>query len=203
MCWLSIWIFLRESFGFSESVVAPCQFGSCHRKEFRLLSKYLDASALETRCPGGHSHVRIQGKFTKDSAVYTPALAKHIARAFAVALRQKASREADCCQVKGLESVIANDLLMTGEWKVEKVWDWDRPSHINLLESHAYLQSSETVCLLEETADSHLYSTPELQKAPMRKGAHQQKPLAHHCDVELHIKSRGVSIRHLDLPQLV
>ena len=139
MCWLSIWIFLRESFGFSESVVASCQFGSCHRKEFRLLSKYLDASALETRCPGGHSHVRIQGKFTKDSAVYTPALAKHIARAFAVALRQKASREAVCCQVKGLESVIANDLLMTGEWKVEKVWDWDRPSHINLLESQAYL----------------------------------------------------------------
>lgn len=139
MCWLSIWVFLRESLGFSESVVASCQFGSCHRKEFRLLSKYLDASALETRCPGGHSHVRIQGKFTKDSAVYTPALAKHIARAFAVALRQKASREADCCQVKGLESVIANDLLMTGEWKVEKVWDWDRSSHINLLESHAYL----------------------------------------------------------------
>ncbi|CAL1171129.1 unnamed protein product [Cladocopium goreaui] len=77
---------------------------------------------------------------------------------------QKASREADCCQVKGLESVIANDLLMTGEWKVEK-----------------------------ETADSHLYSTPELQKAPMRKGAHQQKPLAHHCDVELHIKSFSIA----------
>ena len=139
MCWLSIWGFLQKNFGFSESVVASCQFGSCHRKEFRMLSKYIDAEALETRCPGGHEHIRIEGKFTKSSAIYTPALADHIARAFAVALRRKVVAEEDSCKVSGLESVVANDLLMTGKWQVEREWTWDKPSHINVLESNAYI----------------------------------------------------------------
>ena len=104
-----------------------------------MLSKGLDNEKLQTKCPGGHSHIRIEGKYTKVSAIYTPALAKHIARIFAEALRRKAHFEADSFEVSGLESTLANDLLMTGQWKVEKVWDWKKSAHINVLESNAYI----------------------------------------------------------------
>ena len=65
MAWLSSWIFLKEHFGFQEAVVASCQFGSPHRKEFRLLGFGLDMKAMETKCPGGHQHLIIAGKYTK------------------------------------------------------------------------------------------------------------------------------------------
>ena len=32
-----------------------------------------------------------------------------------------------------------NDLLLTGDWKVDLQWFWATKSHINILESHAYL----------------------------------------------------------------
>ena len=139
MAWLSIWIFLLEKKGFEESIVASCQFGSPHRKEFRLIGKNLDMPSLEVRCPGGHPHLRIQGKFTKKSAVYTPALADHIARAFATALRRENHLAREEVEVSGHESVVANDILTSGGWEELRSWTWRSPAHINILESHAYL----------------------------------------------------------------
>ena len=139
MCWLSIWRFLVDEKGFEEAVVASCQFGSPHRKEFRLICKGLDAKRLEVRCPGGHEHLRIEGKYTKESAIYVPALADHIAEAFDRALRQLDAAEAEQPQLQGIESVICNDLLSTGTWTTELEWFWRSASHINILESHAYV----------------------------------------------------------------
>ena len=85
MAWLSCWRYLL-SLGCSESVVAACMFKSIHKKEFRILSYLLSADRLEKRCGGGHQHVRIEGKYTKDSAIYPPALAEHFAECFAEAL---------------------------------------------------------------------------------------------------------------------
>ena len=82
MAWLHLWRFLVEKKGFQEAIVASCQFGSPHRKEFRLLGRNIDMRALEVRCPGGHQHLRIEGKYTKASAVYVPELALHFAKAF-------------------------------------------------------------------------------------------------------------------------
>lgn len=80
---LSIWEFLLGHKNFSEAVVASCKFGSPHKKEFRLIGWGLDMDAIDTRCPGGHSHLRIEGRYTKPSAMYTPALAEHLGAAFA------------------------------------------------------------------------------------------------------------------------
>lgn len=38
-----------------------------------------------------------------------------------------------------IESVVLNDLLLTGDWKVDLQWFWATKFHINILESHAYL----------------------------------------------------------------
>ena len=140
MAWLSVWRFLISQHGFSEAIVASCQFGSPHRKEFRMIGKGLDMQHLQVKCPGGHPHIRIEGAYAKPSAVYTPALAEHVAKAFAVALRRKYHAESSEVDVRGLESVIANNLFSTGDWKVVEAWPWRKPMHINVLESCAYLK---------------------------------------------------------------
>eukprot|EP00435_Cladocopium_sp_Y103_P064764 s777_g26.t1 len=139
MAWLSIWRFLLEYKAFREAIVASCQFGSIHRKEFRMIGWGIDMERLEVRCPGGHQHVPIEGRFTKPSAMYVPALAEHFGRAFEVALRRKRAEEADCMQLQGVESVLAKDLLVSGSWELEFAWHWRKPSHINILESSAYV----------------------------------------------------------------
>eukprot|EP00438_Fugacium_kawagutii_P018831 Skav221701 [mRNA] locus=scaffold1494:459337:464550:+ [translate_table: standard] len=139
MAWLSIWRFLIEHKGFCEAVVASCQFGSPHRKEFRMLGWGIDMKKLEKRCPGGHDHIRIEGKWTKNSAIYVPALARHFALAISRALRVAGQVAAEEINVRGLESVLCNDVLTTGSWSTELAWHWRRPAHINVLESSTFV----------------------------------------------------------------
>ena len=138
MAWLSIWSFLKKM-GFLEASIASCAFGSPHLKRFRLLTYGLDASFLTVHCSGDHKHVRIEGKLTKPSAVYVPALADRFAEAFSAALQTQKKQHEDFGGGAAMESVVLNDLLMTGGWKVELQWHWKKMAHINILESHAYL----------------------------------------------------------------
>ena len=139
MAWLAVWRYLIEHQFFEEAVVASCQFGSPHRKEFRMLGWGIDMKAMERRCRGGHEHLRIEGKYTKPSAMYVPAFAEHFAYQISCVLRVKRAEREDEPTCQGLESVLINDLLMTGEWKVQSDWFWKRASHINILESHVGL----------------------------------------------------------------
>eukprot|EP00438_Fugacium_kawagutii_P018756 Skav204395 [mRNA] locus=scaffold2947:164542:176525:+ [translate_table: standard] len=143
MAWLSIWRFLVSSKNFAEAVVASCQFGSPHRKEFRMLGWGIDMESMTRKCPGGHSHIRIEGKWAKGSAIYVPALARHFATFIAAALRRVRTVESHAMDVRGLESVLCNDVLTTGQWKVELAWRWRSPSHINVLESSAFVSLSK------------------------------------------------------------
>ena len=78
MAWLPMWQYLLQ-IGFAEAVINSCAFGSIHKKPFCLLGHGLDMSRLNVPCPGGHDHVRIQGKLAKASAVYHPKVAEFIA----------------------------------------------------------------------------------------------------------------------------
>ena len=138
MSWLSIWRHLRKH-GFSESSIASCMFGSPHLKKFRLLSFGLPCDDLSVACSGDHYHIRIEGSLTKASAVYVPRLAQRFASVFAAALEKIRSQEEDVVQSPCIESVVLNDLLMTGDWKIDLQWFWASSSHINILESHAFL----------------------------------------------------------------
>ena len=91
------------------------------------------------RCPGGHQHVPIAGKFTKLSAVYVTEPAKHFAKAFSRALRRCRNSELLEKDPAGIQSVLCNDMLLTGAWKTQLQWHWRHSSHINVLESHAIL----------------------------------------------------------------
>ena len=133
MCWLEAWTSLRGK-GFEEAVIASCAFGSPHRKEFRFLVHLLSVDLLDTRCPGGHSHIRIQGQLTKPSAVYTDGLAAHLAEAYHSALCCLQAEERLCPDVGGFESVFANDVMLAADWNVVRAWGWKRTGHINVLE---------------------------------------------------------------------
>ena len=138
MAWLSIWRHLRKQ-GFSESAIASCMFGSPHLKKFRLLSFGLPCDGLSVACSGDHHHVRIEGSFTKASAVYVPKLAHRFASVFAAALERINLEEEEVVGSPCIESAVLNDLLMTGDWRVDLQWFWTSRSHINILESHAFL----------------------------------------------------------------
>jgi len=99
----------------------------------------IDVPALETRCPGGHQHVRFEGQYTTASAIYVPALAEFLAKAFVDALRRKRVQEEEIMEIEGVELVLCNDLLLNGEWSLEFASHWRSPSHINILESSAYV----------------------------------------------------------------
>ena len=48
---------------------------------------------------------------------YVPELAKHFARAFASALDRDFRADAEGPRISGVESVVANDLLLSGSWR--------------------------------------------------------------------------------------
>ncbi len=133
MAWTPFWHFLLQK-GLVESILASCQFGSPHRKEFRILRCPLSHEHLEVRCPEGHDHVPIQRKFTKLSAVYVPLLARHLAFEFKRALEKLSTDDLDSDSHLGFESPLVNDLLSTAAWIQSRVIKWRRTSHINALE---------------------------------------------------------------------
>ena len=84
---------------------------------------------IHRKCPGCRSHLRIEGKLTKPSTIYTPLLAEAMGDLFCGFL-SGARHEPD--PSLGLESVAVNDLLRSS-------WKWGRPAHINVLETAAGL----------------------------------------------------------------
>lgn len=150
MAWTSPWQWLL-TLGCSEAVIASCQFGSPHRKEFRLLLTGVDAEGLTRKCPGGHQHLRIEGKYTKGSAVYTWGVAWHIASGFSRALHKLRQQEAEDVFGEKLqhESVLVNDVLRAARWEAMRVWFWKSKVRINLLET------SVVASLLKQMMRSH------------------------------------------------
>ena len=133
MAWLRIWRSLAALPDVKEFFLSACQFGSIHRKDFRLIGVNVDFSNCARTCQGGHAHVRVEGRFAKASAIYPEALAREVAISFCrfIASERSADR-ADSLSCGGLESPIVNDLLAGRAWNLEAVWKWKRPEHINL-----------------------------------------------------------------------
>ena len=144
MCWLDLWRALLD-LGFEEAIIASCVFGSPHRKEFRLLCFLLDLNFLDRRCPGGHSHVRVQGSLTKPSAIYVDGLADHIGLAFHDALLCIDASDRLEASTDGLESVLANDVMLSSKWHLVRTWFWKKVAHINVLELASAVSSLGSV----------------------------------------------------------
>lgn len=160
--------------------MASCQFGSPHQKEFRFLRYGLDVSALDVRCPGGHQHVVIQGKYTKASAAYVLGLARHLACEFRRALLRLDRTDGEL-HVSGLESVVGNDVLASSVWTLEAFCPCKRPSHINLLETKMALKFL-MICA-KRSPDSRVcdFLDSQVAKGALSKGRSASRALQPLC----------------------
>lgn len=106
------------------------------------MSVHCDLDKINKRCICKKKHLQVQGVYTKGSAVYTEALAESIASCFASALaRNRSLLEAEHgLEVKGLESQLVNDLVLSSKWKEESSWTFRKKSHINILEMASLLR---------------------------------------------------------------
>ena len=138
MAWLPEWRWLVNNGWAHEEWLASCMYGSPHQKEFRFLVTNADSSELHRKCDRQHTHIKVQGGYTKASAVYTDELAAALARCFSRELRRKKARSNYVhLETNGLESTIFNDVLVTSEWAVKDDWKWKKPAHINIHETAA------------------------------------------------------------------
>ena len=175
MAWLKVWRALLRIPGVKEVFLAACQYGSIHKKEFRLFGVNLRLERLARPCRGGHTHVVIQGKYTKASAVYPDELAREIAIVYGEFLNAKLLRRATGA---GLESPLINDLLAARPWTLERVWKWKRPAHINLLEFRGLLALlKQKTADLADTRLLHLFDS-SVSLAAATKGRSSSRSLA-------------------------
>ena len=178
MAWLRAWRWLL-SLGCSEAVVASCNFGSPHRKEFRLLLTGIDAEPVTLKCKGGHKHLQIQGSLTKPSAVYTDGVARHFALAFARALEARRRDAYDAADRPGprCESILVNDLLRSSRWCLERVWFWRSQSHINLLETSVVVSLLKQMIVRQSGSRFSVLLDSAVAKGALAKGRSSSKGL--------------------------
>ena len=147
MRWLRQWRRLL-SLGAREAFLASCMYGSIHQKEFVFVGVNMKVELLDRRCSCDHPHVRIEGQYTRPSAIYCDGLADALARFFRDHLvAHGRSVEHYELQVGGLEDQIPNDLCIGLRWRESASWRWKGSSHVNLLEMAAALKLYRSVAL--------------------------------------------------------
>ena len=143
MAWLRSWKLLLE-IGFHEIFLASCQFGRPYKKQFRFivygLDLWLGPRGDDSKVPGGARRHTNSGLLhqTFGCLCQRPgdACGPHFSKEPLDRLR---NLEVDEPKFDGLESVVANALLLSKPWRVTKVWSWKKKDrrHINVLEGDA------------------------------------------------------------------
>lgn len=169
MAWLRAWRGAVQR-GAEEAVMAGCQFGSIHKKEFRILLNGIPADELEAKCRGGHTHVRIEGAYTKLSAIYPEKMAEKIAEVFLRHARMRQIEECESPPPIGRESLIVNDLLIAREWTERRSWHWRKRSHINVLETSSAVSVLREQAVREPSSRQNVIVDSEVAKGSLSKG---------------------------------
>eukprot|EP00438_Fugacium_kawagutii_P024536 Skav223316 [mRNA] locus=scaffold200:41903:46588:+ [translate_table: standard] len=141
--WTPHWIAVLEE-GAKENFLASCMFGSPHQKEFCFMSVGMDISPICLKCSRDHPHIRVEGKYTKDSATYVHGLAVALAHMYYEHLRgDRLELESKSLAGNGLEDLFTNELCLGLHWQVLHAWHWRGSSHINILEVASALRALE------------------------------------------------------------
>ena len=146
---LPAWKAVKRKPNASECRCDSCRFDSPHLKSFRFPTVNADARPLALRCVCRGKHLRIEGSLTKDSAVYTDALASCIASVLvrsAQAIDRRLALE-DSLESGGLENQLVNEVALSADWSVVDSWTFKKQSHINILEEAALLRLVSKIAL--------------------------------------------------------
>ena len=140
MRWLRVWRRMM-ALGAQEVFLDSCAYGSIHQKGFCFLTMNMKAQSLSKKCSRDHPHVRIEGQYTKASAVYCDGLAEALARCFYGHIQERLRfEEAAAMKTEGLEDVVTKYICLTKTWEVRAAWRWRGKSHINILEAAAAMK---------------------------------------------------------------
>ena len=140
MRWLKEWARLLL-LGAREAWLSSCMYGSVHQKEFTFVGVNMQVQWLHRACSRDHSHVKIEGAWTKPSSVYCEGLAWTLAQLFHDHLKAKeVCNERLFVATAGLEDALGNDLCSGLRWKPFDDWYWRFPVHINVLEAQAVVR---------------------------------------------------------------
>ena len=116
-----------------------CQFGSPHQKPFKFLGVHVKLEPLRRRCNCKGSHIKVEGKYTKQSATYTDELADTLSQVLSSAIlatRPKKEKELP----GGHENLAVNEVMKSSSWSVRASWAFKHQKHINVLELEALLR---------------------------------------------------------------
>lgn len=140
---LPSWIAVSRLPGASVCRTDSCRFGSIHLKPFRFLGVHCDLSGLSLKCRCSGKHVRIEGTYTKKSAIYTDQLAAAIADMFTKAIMAISHRQNrdDVLSVDGHENLLVNDVAKSCRWEEVSSWTFKKLTHINLQELSSILRN--------------------------------------------------------------
>ena len=119
-----------------------CAYGSIHLKSFAFLCVWAEVAPISLRCDGMHSHVPIQGVFTKKSATYVESLSEALADVMEIGIQRLLTFEQqfDNCDPGGIENQLVNEICAAQQWKVVSSWTFRISAHINLLELAAVVR---------------------------------------------------------------
>ena len=145
MRFLPSWRALEEKPGVRTMRSDSCAFGSVHLKSFRFIAVHLGIDRLNRRCSGDHSHIPVEGRYTKASASYTHELAHEIAACFAeaVAARKNVFQAEESRPVDGLENQLVNLVATSSSWKARSAWSFQTERRINVLEMKSVVRLAE------------------------------------------------------------
>jgi len=107
----------------------------------------------------------------------------HVARFFQRALVRLKNLEVDEPKVDGLESVVANDLLLSKPWELTKVWSWKKKErrHINVLEGDAAVKMLEDAARRWEDHRINSLVDSRVAKCALAKGRSSSRALQEVC----------------------
>ena len=175
---LEEWQFLTQNGLCHEETAASCMYGSIHLKEFVFLCCHVDSSVFHTKCSRDHEHVRVEGRFTKESATYVDGLAFALARCFDRALEKKLRLQSyHDSKPRGLENPLCNDALLSCRWKTVSCWRWKRPKHINVHETSAVLSLNKRLALSSPKTRNVVALDPNVGLCSLVKGRSSSESL--------------------------
>ena len=129
-----------------------CRFGSPHLKSFRFLGVHIDLDPLRVRCQCKGKHLQVQGKYTKESAIYTDGLAQRLAKVIHTATTAilKHRAQSELIDVGGQESPLVHEVAISSQWTLKSVWTFKRLRHINLQELASVLRLATDLVKLKK-----------------------------------------------------
>ena len=149
--YLPPWKKMLEHPEISQTRCDSCCFGSPHLKPFRFLGDHVDLQPVSRRCnckAEGRVHIQVQGKYTKESATYMPALADALSEVLSNAiLAQRIAKLEDEQRVEGIEDQLVNAVMKSSSWSLEAAWPVKKDSHINLLEVEAVCKMASRLAI--------------------------------------------------------